>query len=161
MSSLWETTNQALPLHHKDLVSGACGATCSSIRNTSVPQPRFLLHNCECGHSIPFPWRSRVDLSLSLRAHIVSGFTTPRTGPKFHPSAALVSPTRSVCVCRAVTAVSHWWPQPRSGPGLWFQSSMHTCHMDNPAVTCLLDYRGLELEVHMEIFFCVLPNVLF
>lgn len=32
---------------------------------------------------------------------------------------------------------------------------MHTCHMDNPALMCLLDYRGLELQVHMEIFFCV------
>jgi len=41
---------------------------------------------------------------------------------------------------------------------------MRICQMDNPAVPCLVDYRGLKLEVHMEVFFVcalVLPNVLF
>lgn len=67
----------------------------------------------------------------------------------------LSPPHAAFAFVEQLTAVSHWWPHPKSGPGLWFQSSVHTHHMDNPAVTWLLGCRGLELEVHMEIFFCV------
>lgn len=143
---------------------------------TRVKQPAIqsrMLLCCSSGFSCITTWECGNSPHLPLENQ--SGSVTPTASkpylwPSSHPgsgltqpflAAALVSSTLSIYA--AVTAVSHWWQDPKSRPGLWFQSYMSTCHMDNPAVTCLIDYRGLKLEVHMEIFFVcalVLPNVL-
>lgn len=106
-----------------------------------------------------FPWRSREDLPFTLWERTgLPGHRWPSSHPGLGLNSACLSTgltTLCICVCAALRAVSPWWQHPKAQPGLWFQSYMRICHMDNPAVTCLVDYYRLKLKVHMEMFFCV------
>lgn len=61
----------------------------------------------------------------------------------------------SICIHITATAVSHWWQDPKSQPGLWFRSYMHTCHMDNPAATSLRLSWAEAGSSYGNIFLCV------